>query len=134
MTDWEALADEAVGMREKAYAPYSRYRVGAALETADGRVFTGCNIENRAYGLTLCAERVALAGAVAAGAVDLTALVVATESSPPQPPCGACRESLAEFASRLPILLVNPAGEQRRHDLAELLPHPFEMETRDRER
>lgn len=128
MTDWNALADQALGMRSRAYAPYSRYRVGAALEASDGRVFNGCNIENRSYGLALCAERVALARAVAAGAREFTALVVATESSPPQSPCGACRQTLAEFARTLPILLVNPSGERREHDLAELNPHPFELE------
>lgn len=128
MTDWGALTERALAARRHAYAPCSGYRVGAALETADGRVFEGSNIENRSYGLTLCAERVALAQAVAAGERRFAALVVATGSTPPSTPCGLCRDALAEFARTLPILAVNPDGEQRRYDLAELLPHRFELD------
>jgi cytidine deaminase len=125
--DWDALAARALEQRDRAYAPYSRFRVGAALLTADGRVFGGSNVENRAYGLTLCAERVALGQAVAAGATELAALVVATAADPPAAPCGQCRDSLAEFARELPILLVGTSGRRVEHDLAELLPHPFRL-------
>lgn len=128
MHDWEPLIERALAQRERAYAPYSGYRVGAALSTRDGRMFTGCNIENRTYGLTLCAERVALVRAIAEGATELEAIVVATASSPPGTPCGQCRDSLAEFASELPILLVNADGERLEYDLAELLPHPFRLD------
>jgi cytidine deaminase len=125
--DWDALAACALEQRDRAYAPYSGFAVGAALLTADGRVFGGSNVENRSYGLTLCAERVALVQAVAAGATELAALVVATAADPPATPCGQCRESLAEFASELPILLVSTAGRRVEHDLAHLLPHPFRL-------
>jgi cytidine deaminase len=127
--DWGALAARALLQRERAYAPYSGFRVGAALLAADGRVFDGSNVENRSYGLTLCAERVALVQAVTAGATELAALAVATDARPPASPCGQCRDSLAEFASRLPILLVNPVGERLLCDLEELLPLPFRLGT-----
>ena len=123
--DWEPLVEAALGQRERAYAPYSRFHVGAALLTADGRVFSGSNVENRTYGLTICAERSALVQAVSAGATDFVAIAVAAESSPPATPCGQCRDSLAEFAPELPVLLVNTTGERVEYSLAELLPHPF---------
>ena len=109
----------------RAYCPYSNYPVGAALLTRDGRIVTGCNVENRSYGLSICAERNAIAAAVARGERQFTALVVATASSPPAAPCGSCREVLAEFCDDLPILLVNEAGEQRLTSLAELFPDRF---------
>lgn len=127
MPDWEALVERALQQRESAYAPYSGFKVGAALESADGRRFSGCNVENRSYGLTICAERAALVQAVAAGATDFVAMVVATDASPPATPCGQCRDSLAEFVHQLPIVLVNDSGERREHDLAALLPEPFEL-------
>lgn len=128
MPDWEPLIEHALEQREAAYAPYSGFKVGAALQTRDGRVFTGCNVENRTYGLTICAERTAIVKAIAAGATELTALVVATGSTPPAAPCGQCRDTLAEFVSELPILLVNEAGDRDLHDLAELLPVPFKLD------
>ena len=125
MPDWQPLVERAREQRRHAYAPYSGFRVGAALLAADGRVFGGSNVENRSYGLTVCAERAALVQAVSAGATELAALVVATDVSPPATPCGQCRDALAEFATALPILLVNEQGERREHDLVELLPFPF---------
>ena len=127
MTDWEPLVEAAIRVRERAYAPYSGYRVGAALRAADGRIFSGCNVENRTFGPTVCAERVALHTAVAEGALSFTALAVVTVSQPPAAPCGCCRESLAEFGTTLPILLVNTAGERHESSLEELLPLPFEL-------
>lgn len=124
--DWEPLIAAALGARERAYAPFSGYRVGAALSTAEGAIVAGANVENRSFGLSICAERSAVVAAVAAGHRSFTAAVVVTESSPPAAPCGLCRETLAEFARSLPILLVNPQGERRLVDLAELLPMPFE--------
>lgn len=123
--DWEPLVAAALAVRERAYAPFSRFAVGAALATAGGEIVAGCNVENRSYGLTVCAERNALAAAVARGERRFTALAVATASSPPAPPCGPCREVLAEFCDDLPILLVNDAGERRLTSLAALFPDRF---------
>ena len=120
--DLERLALDA---RSRAYAPYSGFAVGAALRARDGRVFTGANVENASYGLSVCAERTAVFTAVAAGAREFVELAVATRSSPPAAPCGLCRQALAEFALDLPIVLVNEAGERTRVTLAELLPHAF---------
>lgn len=123
--DWEPLIERALEQRGRAYAPYSGFFVGAALLTADGRVFCGANVENRTYGLTICAERAALVQAVAAGATEFAAIVVAADSDPPATPCGQCRDSLAEFATELPILLVNTTGGRLERDLTDLLPEPF---------
>lgn len=122
---WEPLLEEALAVRERAYAPYSRFPVGAALRAEDGRIFTGCNVENRSFGLAICAERTAVVAAVKAGARRFTALVVVTDLSPPAPPCGLCRETLSEFADDLPILLANPRGERQETTLRRLFPQPF---------
>jgi cytidine deaminase len=131
MTDWEGLIEAALAVRERAHAPYSNYRVGAALQAENGRIFTGGNVENRTYGLTICAERSALVTAVSAGAKRFRALVVATASSPPAAPCGQCRDSLAEFGFELPMLLVNADGERREQNLTDLLPEPFRLPPQD---
>lgn len=124
--DWEPLIRAASQTRERAHAPYSGFRVGAALATANGAIFSGCNVENRSYGATVCAERVALGSAVAAGDPAPVAIVVITDTSPPSLPCGLCLQSLSEFGrGNLPIRLLNPAGESRSFRLDELLPHPF---------
>ena len=111
-------------MREKAWAPYSGFAVGAAVLAADGRVFVGCNVENASYGLSICAERNAVAAAVAAGARDLTAVAVVTDADPPAPPCGACRQVLAEFGN-LTVVLAGTAGATTVTTVADLLPAPF---------
>lgn len=123
--DWEPLIAAARSVRERAYAPYSRFRVGAALLAADGRIFAGCNVENRTFGLTVCAERSAVLQAVAAGAGPPVALAVVADASPKAPPCGMCRETLAEFADDLPILLVDSQGDREELRLAEIFPRPF---------
>ena len=115
----------ALSARQRAYAPYSSYQVGAAVRTADGRVFLGANVENASYGLAICAERAAVVGAVLAGARELVAVAVATQSSPPVAPCGMCRQTLAEFSRDLVVLLVNERGEEVRTTLDELLPLAF---------
>jgi len=128
VTDLVARAREAM---RNAWAPYSEFRVGAAIEAADGRVFVGCNVESASYGLTICAERMALGAAVAAGARALRRVAVTTEVDPPAAPCGACRQLLAEFGLDLEVLAVGPTSE-RRWTLAALLPDAFTKESLDR--
>jgi len=122
----EQLLQAAREARDRAYAPFSDYRVGAALLAADGRVFVGCNVENRAYGLALCAERTAVATAIAAGARRFDAIAIVADATPPARPCGLCRETLAEFCGpELRIHLGNLAGERRDTTLGDLFPDPF---------
>jgi cytidine deaminase len=128
VTDLVARAREAM---RNAWAPYSNFRVGAALETADGRVYVGCNVESASYGLTICAERMALGAAIVGGARKLKRVVVTTEVDPPAAPCGACRQLLAEFDLKVEVIAVGPNSE-RRWILAELLPDAFTKETLDR--
>ncbi len=111
-----------------AYAPYSGFRVGAALEAADGRVFVGTNVESASYGLTICAERMALGAAVVAGARRFTRVAVVTEVDPPAAPCGACRQLLAEFGLDVEVIAAGPTSE-RRWGLRALLPEPFTRDT-----
>lgn len=120
----EALIADALAVRRHAYAPYSNFRVGAALRSADGRVFVGCNVESVSFGLTQCAERAAVTAAIAAGRREFTLLAIASPGG--ATPCGACRQVLAEFCADLPILLIdaNQPGQARRVGLSELLPHP----------
>ena len=118
-------------VQQQAYSPYSKFRVGAALEATDGRVFVGCNVESASYGLTICAERMALGAAVAAGARALRRIVVATDAEPPASPCGACRQLLAEFGLDLEVIAVGPRSE-RRWTLAALLPDAFAKASLDR--
>ncbi len=119
-----ALVDAARAARDRAYAPYSEFRVGAAV-LAGGRVFAGANLENASYGLTLCAERVAVAAAAMAGARRIDAVAVASGTSPPTPPCGMCLQTLAEFARpSLPVVLAGSRGAVET-TLGALLPHGF---------
>jgi cytidine deaminase len=121
------LVTRAQAARLRAYAPYSSFSVGAAV-LADGEIFDGANVENASYGLTLCAERNAVARAVLDGVRVIDAVAVATSASPPAAPCGMCLQTLREFVEdphKLRVLLVNTKGEKRVHTLAELLPHGF---------
>jgi cytidine deaminase len=119
------LVKEAIKARDKAYAPYSRFRVGAALETSDGKVYTGCNIENSAYSATCCAERVALVKAVSEGRKKFKRLVVAGDNSKICPPCGVCRQSFSEFVSDMEVIMSNSRGKTKVARLKDLLPTPF---------
>jgi cytidine deaminase len=112
--------------RENACCAYSGFAVGAALEGDDGAIYTGCNIENVSYGLTICAERVALFKALSEGATQFLRIVVATEAERLTPPCGACRQILWEFCGDLPVTAVNRTGEDRTWRLSQLFPDPFD--------
>ena len=124
--DADALLTAARAARLHAVAPYSHFLVGAALETADGLVFTGCNVENATYGLTVCAERVALFKALSEGHRRFTQVAVVADTAEPTPPCGACRQLLWEFGGDLEVVLGNLQRETARHRLADLFPHPFD--------
>ena len=118
----EELLAHAINSRSAAYAPYSHFAVGAALETRSGRVFTGCNVENLSFGLTICAERNAVFAAVAAGEQDFTQIIIVADSQDPVTPCGACRQVLAEFAEDMDVRSVNLQGVEYRARLRDLLP------------
>jgi cytidine deaminase len=120
----DALVESARAVQQRAYAPYSRFRVGCALESDDGRVFVGCNVENASYGLTICAERAAVCAAVAAGARRLRRAVVVTDVDPPAAPCGACRQVLSEFGRDLRVEGVGPSSSVS-WTMVELLPSAF---------
>ncbi|WP_437522867.1 cytidine deaminase [Sorangium sp. So ce726] len=126
--DWDALDQAALAVRTRAHAPYSSYRVGAAILVRSGRVFTGCNVENASYGLTICAERSAIVQMVAAGERDPIALTVSTSGPVLGSPCGMCRQTLAEFAVDLPIRLIAAEADgvpPRTTSLSALLPEAF---------
>lgn len=123
MTDDE-LINESVVARAQAYVPYSKFAVGAALVCAKGKVFKGCNVENISFGLTMCAERVALGRAIAEGVTEFKAIAIVSDSTEPVVPCGACRQVLAEFAPNLRIISSTTAGRKCEFDLAVLLPAP----------
>jgi cytidine deaminase len=117
----DPLVQAARAAQAKAYAPYSNFRVGAALESDSGDVFVGCNVENASYGLTICAERAAVCAAVSAGARRFRRAVVVTDSDPPAAPCGACRQVLSEFGTELRVEAIGPRGSVA-WTMAELLP------------
>ena len=121
-----SLIEAALAARENAHAPHSHFRVGAALEDSTGRVHTGCNVENATYGLTICAERVAVFKAMSEGARAFRRIAVAADTDTLAPPCGACRQILWEFCGDIEILLVNPRGKSETIQLKELLPRAFD--------
>ena len=119
------LRDAAAAAMRLAYAPYSNFRVGAALEARDGSVFAGCNVENASSPAGICAERGAVAAAVAGGARHFSRIVIVTEAPRPTPPCGVCRQVLAEVAPGIEVISCTTGGAEARWPLEELLPHPF---------
>ena len=121
----EELKAAAIAMLDRAYCPYSHFAVGAALECADGTVYTGCNIENAAFSPTICAERTAVAKAVSEGHTDFVRIVVAGRCESFCVPCGVCRQVLREFAPDMEIICLNSKGEEQVFTLSELLPHSF---------
>ena len=123
----DRLIAAAAEVQSNAHAPYSDFRVGAAVLDSCGEIHVGCNVENASYGLSVCAERHAVAAAVAAGAEGLEAVAVVTDTSPPASPCGACRQVLREFGE-LAVILANPAGEQKLTSTGALLPNAFTPE------
>jgi cytidine deaminase len=121
------LVEAAKAAARRAYAPYSKFRVGAAVRTKSGKVFAGCNVENASYGLTICAERAAIFAAVAAGEREFEQIVIFTPTQSFTGPCGACRQVVAEFAPELEVVLVNEQGRTRSYSLRKLLPVLFEL-------
>jgi len=121
--EWRELLDAAQQARARAYAPYSSFPVGAAVRTATGRIYAGCNVENASSGLTVCAERVAVWKAISEGERDFVALAVVTESG--SPPCGACRQVMSEFVEDMPVLVADTSGQAWLTTLQHLLPDAF---------
>ena len=126
MAGSDALVAAARQAFDRAIADYSHFRVGAALETTRGEIISGCNIENASYGLTMCAERVAMFKALSDGHRDFHRIVIVADTDTPTPPCGACRQILWEFGGNLEVLLSNLAGVQATHRMADLLPGAFD--------
>ena len=129
--DWEPLVAAARAVRQHAYAPYSGFAVGAAVLMEDGSIQAGANVENGIPALSICAERVAIARAAAAGLRAPRAIAVVTDASPPARPCGLCRQTLSEFARDLPILVANLSGEREELSLSQLFPQPFSLADRN---
>lgn len=125
MTEQE-LCQKAIAMLDMAYIPYSHFPVGAALECADGTVYTGCNIENAAYGLCICAERTAIFKAVSEGRRDFKRIVIAGKSADYCVPCGSCRQVMMEFSPEMEVICLNAKGESKHFALRELLPYGFD--------
>ena len=126
MTD-HALCQKAIEMLDRAYVPYSHFPVGAALLCADGTVFTGCYVENAAYGCTICAERTAIVKAVSEGHRDFVRIAIAGKSEDYCVPCGSCRQVMMEFAPEMEVICLNGRGESRKFALRELLPYGFDQ-------
>jgi cytidine deaminase len=127
--DVEALFEKALRAKKRAHAPYSKLHVACALETDSGAVFSGCNVENASFGLAMCAERVAVGSAIAAGERTFRRLVIASDAAEAIAPCGACRQVLAEFAPDLEIISRGENGPEQRWTLRELLPAAFTYDT-----
>jgi cytidine deaminase len=126
LSDYQALITAATEARQNAHAAYSNFRVGAALRATSGRIFGGCNVENATFGLTVCAERVAIFKAISEGERGFDAIAVVTDTDTLTPPCGACRQLLWEFCGDVPVILANLRGKTEVVRLRELFPKPFD--------
>lgn len=126
--DYQVIIEAATTARHHALARFSNFSVGAALEIEDGRLFTGCNIESAAYGLTMCAERVAIWKALSEGARNFKCLAIVADTDRLTPPCGACRQLIWEFCGDVPVLLANLRGDHQTLQMRDLLPHPFDAQ------
>jgi cytidine deaminase len=126
MSERDALIAAATQARENAHAPFSNFRVGAALRAKSGRIYTGCNVENASYGLTCCAERVAIFKAISEGERGFDAIAVVTDTDSLTPPCGACRQIIWEFCGDVPVILANTKGAVEEESSAKLLPRAFD--------
>jgi cytidine deaminase len=120
------LVNAARAARENAHAPFSEFKVGAAVRAKSGKVYTGCNVENSTYGLTICAERVAIFKAVSEGEREFEAIAVCTDTEVLTPPCGACRQIIWEFCGDVPVILSNLGGQTETHQMSALFPRPFD--------
>ncbi len=120
------LIEAAVKVRENAHAPFSDFKVGAAIETRSGKIFTGCNVENASYGLTICAERVAIFKAISEGETEFTKIAVVADTPELTPPCGACRQVIWEFCGDIPVIMSNLKNETETLQMQELLPRAFD--------
>lgn len=126
MSGYDTLIAAARQARENAHAPFSNFRVGAAVRAKSGRIYGGCNVENASYGLTCCAERVAIFKAVSEGERGFDAIAIVTDADTLTPPCGACRQVIWEFCGDVPVILADLAGNSEQMRSSELLPRPFE--------
>lgn len=126
MPSSDSLIAAALRAREHAHAPFSRFKVGAAILASDGRIFTGCNVENATYGLTICAERVAVFKAISEGATKFDHIAVVAETDSLTPPCGACRQILWEFCGEAELTLANTAGHSESMTVKDIFPRPFD--------
>ena len=125
-SEYETLIADAISARQNAHAAYSNFRVGAALRATSGRIFGGCNVENATYGLTICAERVAIFKAISEGERGFNAIAVVTDTDALTPPCGACRQLIWEFCGDVPVILANLKGKIEMTRMKELFPKPFD--------
>ncbi len=126
MSEKDLLIGAAAQARENAHAPYSNFRVGAAVRSTSGRIFSGCNVENASYGLTMCAERVAIFKAISEGERGFSALAVVTDADKLTPPCGACRQLIWEFCGDIPVTIANLKGQSDVMQMKDLFPRPFD--------
>ncbi|HEY0048949.1 MAG TPA: cytidine deaminase [Pyrinomonadaceae bacterium] len=124
--DLRKLVEAARDVRERAYAPYSEFRVGAAIRTKGGKIYTGCNVESASYGLTVCAERVAIWKAVSEGEKEFTDIAVVADTQELTPPCGVCRQIIWEFCNDIPVTFANLHGKTETVQMKELLPRAFD--------
>jgi len=123
--EFKKLIKEAEKARKRAYTPYSKFQVGAAVLCADGKIFTGCNIENASFGLAVCAERVAIFKAISEGSTKFEAIAVISDTDKPCSPCGACRQVISEFGKDIPLIMANLKGDFKIKKIKELLPEAF---------